>query len=537
LDPFDVNKYADEISKNKRDYYKKMHPNYYRNRMHDKSMKSSYRTSKSELSSKRFPIDTIKSEFNVPIKVQPKRKYQKMRIPSPKHNNHYYKVPIVPIRPKHNEDLQFKKQFLSNLDNQKVSLNYKNSNIKQQFPHKPVFNEHLINTGKAPNFDEKPSNYDIDLSGEMSISSDDESKQNIRQKKNKVQYLPPPFKYKPDFQKNYFLTEREISLRPQRPALYQMDPPKNLHMRRPELVFKNIQVPHQTLLDIADISGPKYDINRYYPNSRPKLEVILKDLNSGGSNSRQVGASISVKPNSHRIEVKGKVFDEPLSSAIKQKEIKPENYKKYTDSKAFDSDVFSFSTKPIKFDASNAFYSKPFQPFPRNRQAISYQNSEDFRKGNSKPSHQQSINNNKIIESKTNTESNNDKYETDYEEEEEEEYGQENSENQYPNHSPQTHYSNVNSNKRKQHSFESQPQKPLVSNDNEDKKSDQEEEEDQGWTSSGIPGEPGKDYPMLSSVPLRSDFSCSGKPYGFYADISQKCQVILKFVSSFLFYF
>ncbi len=506
-----------------------MHPNYYRNRMHDKSMKSSYRTSKSELASERFPIDAIKSESSIPIKVQPKRKYQKMRIPSLKYN-YNYKVPIVPIRPKHNEDLQFKKQFLSNLDNQKVSLNYKNSNNEQQFPRKPVFNEHLINTGKAPNFDEKPSNYDIDLSGEMSISSDDESNQNIRQKKNKVQYLSPPLKYEPNFQKNYFPKEREISLRPQRPALYQMDPPKNLNMRRPGLVFQKVEVPHQTLLDIAGISGPKYDVNRFYPNSRPKLEVILKDLNSRGSNSRQVGASMSVKPNSHRTEVKGKVFDEPLSSAIKQREIKPDNYKKYTDSKAFDSDVFSFSNKPIKFDAMNAFNYKPFQPFPGNKQTITYQNSEDFRKKNSKPSHQQSIsnnneNNNKIIKSKTNTESNNDKYETDYEEEEEE-YGQENSENQYPNHSPQTH-SNVNSNNRKQHSFKSEPQKPLVLNDNEEDKSDQEEETEE-WTSSGIPGEPGKDYPMLSAVPLKSEFSCSGKPYGFYADISQKCQVILK---------
>ena len=44
------------------------------------------------------------------------------------------------------------------------------------------------------------------------------------------------------------------------------------------------------------------------------------------------------------------------------------------------------------------------------------------------------------------------------------------------------------------------------------------------WLRSSVPGEPGLDYPILSSV-QETDFSCSGLvPGGYYADPAQQCQ-------------
>ena len=40
-----------------------------------------------------------------------------------------------------------------------------------------------------------------------------------------------------------------------------------------------------------------------------------------------------------------------------------------------------------------------------------------------------------------------------------------------------------------------------------------------------IPGVPGQDYPILSSI-LQTSFSCEGKVYGgYYADLTADCQV------------
>jgi len=49
---------------------------------------------------------------------------------------------------------------------------------------------------------------------------------------------------------------------------------------------------------------------------------------------------------------------------------------------------------------------------------------------------------------------------------------------------------------------------------------DEEEEENQN----SIPGEPGKDYPVLAFIP-NTGFSCSDRLPGFYADDSAHCQV------------
>ena len=41
---------------------------------------------------------------------------------------------------------------------------------------------------------------------------------------------------------------------------------------------------------------------------------------------------------------------------------------------------------------------------------------------------------------------------------------------------------------------------------------------------SAIPGEPGKDYPILSEIP-RTSFNCKDRNSGFYADVETQCQV------------
>ena len=57
----------------------------------------------------------------------------------------------------------------------------------------------------------------------------------------------------------------------------------------------------------------------------------------------------------------------------------------------------------------------------------------------------------------------------------------------------------------------------------EEEKFDDVKETNPSWPSS-IPGEPGKDYPTFS-VAQESQFSCKGKKVGYYADVTQKCQV------------
>lgn len=42
--------------------------------------------------------------------------------------------------------------------------------------------------------------------------------------------------------------------------------------------------------------------------------------------------------------------------------------------------------------------------------------------------------------------------------------------------------------------------------------------------SSGLPGEPGVDYPILPSIPL-TNFHCRGRVPGFYGDTQTACQV------------
>lgn len=39
-----------------------------------------------------------------------------------------------------------------------------------------------------------------------------------------------------------------------------------------------------------------------------------------------------------------------------------------------------------------------------------------------------------------------------------------------------------------------------------------------------IPGDPDRDYPILSEIPV-TGFSCEGKREGYYADIAARCQV------------
>lgn len=41
---------------------------------------------------------------------------------------------------------------------------------------------------------------------------------------------------------------------------------------------------------------------------------------------------------------------------------------------------------------------------------------------------------------------------------------------------------------------------------------------------SGLPGDPGIDYPILPSIPL-TDFHCRGRTPGFYGDTQTACQV------------
>ena len=45
------------------------------------------------------------------------------------------------------------------------------------------------------------------------------------------------------------------------------------------------------------------------------------------------------------------------------------------------------------------------------------------------------------------------------------------------------------------------------------------------WLRDAIPGEPGVDYPILSSPAPVTTFSCVGQvPGGYYADVDQRCQ-------------
>jgi len=45
-----------------------------------------------------------------------------------------------------------------------------------------------------------------------------------------------------------------------------------------------------------------------------------------------------------------------------------------------------------------------------------------------------------------------------------------------------------------------------------------------GLSKSGLPGDPGIDYPTLPSIPL-TDFHCRGRTPGFYGDTQTACQV------------
>ena len=46
------------------------------------------------------------------------------------------------------------------------------------------------------------------------------------------------------------------------------------------------------------------------------------------------------------------------------------------------------------------------------------------------------------------------------------------------------------------------------------------------WLRDAIPGEPGVDFPLLSSPDPDAAFSCQGLvPGGYYADVDQSCQV------------
>jgi hypothetical protein len=45
-----------------------------------------------------------------------------------------------------------------------------------------------------------------------------------------------------------------------------------------------------------------------------------------------------------------------------------------------------------------------------------------------------------------------------------------------------------------------------------------------GLSKSGLPGDPGIDYPILPSIPL-TDFHCRGRTPGFYGDTQTACQV------------
>jgi hypothetical protein len=48
-----------------------------------------------------------------------------------------------------------------------------------------------------------------------------------------------------------------------------------------------------------------------------------------------------------------------------------------------------------------------------------------------------------------------------------------------------------------------------------------------GLSKSGLPGDPGIDYPILPSIPL-TDFHCRGRTPGFYGDTQTACQVSRK---------
>lgn len=43
---------------------------------------------------------------------------------------------------------------------------------------------------------------------------------------------------------------------------------------------------------------------------------------------------------------------------------------------------------------------------------------------------------------------------------------------------------------------------------------------------SGLPGEPGVDYPVLPYIPL-TEFHCRGRLPGYYGDTQTACQVII----------
>ena len=423
----------------------------------------------------------------------PKRNYSKMLLPVHKYNG--YDKALIRARPQSSVD-SFRKHNSyerNNLNQNPIKLNYKNSNtFRESVPTKPLFKENHSSNGRSEkrtdrDSDDNPSNLDFELSAdeqnEEPIHNDNQNRKSGRSSQ-----------FKPH---NYHIKERAYIFnepKPKRPALYEIEAPKNLDRNRPAFsgpaFVQKISVPHKTLMEIADISGPPrpstsrrphpFEGFHQHPRPKPDSEIIVNSLGDGMT--RQVGASMSVQLEDRNFQPKGKIFDEPISNSDR---------KPLTQSP---------QQMPFRSNEGNPFNSKHFDTFSN----MGFQNNREFRALNS-------------IKRDEKPFPINEKSDNDYDDEDSSDDNQEsNDEYKKPVNQP--------TRPRAQAYVDNSPDSRPPLQDTENEKPG--EGEDEEWTSNGIPGQPGKDYPMLSAVPLNSQFSCVGRPHGFYADISQKCQVL-----------
>lgn len=406
------------------------------------------------------------------------KRVAKQSVSVPKHSSEHNGEHNGSIRPKpQSSDSQnnYRPKPVINYKN----LNYKNSNsFRDQILRKPQTGQ---SNKRRDESDDDPTTLDIDMNGEEDDEDgapDHRHRQRDNDQRRKVQYASPPNEFTTN-RPNFRVRERTLvadNSKYKRPALYEIEAPKNLDRNRPmdNAFTQKITAPHKTLMQMAELSGPpkSSDSRRPHPfegfhtHSRPKPETEIITNNLRTDMTRQVGASMSVGPNQRNVQQKGKVFDEPLADVERR-------------------------SNANRFGKS--YSEKPFRPNDRNPFNSKLQSDDS--------------------EERSDPQEDND----------------DNEEDDTKSENPDIF---VNQNKKPEFKYftEESSQSPPVSQ--KQQQNNWEDESEGEWTENGgIPGEPGKDYPLLNDVGYgtdRSEFSCRGRPIGFYADVGQKCQVMQK---------
>ena len=191
-----------------------------------------------------------------------KRVSKQSSVPVPKHSGEHNGL----IRPKpQSTDSQnnYRPKPVINYQN----LNYKNSNsFRDAIPRKSS-----DQSSKRRDESEDDPTLDIDMNGEEDDEEQDHDHRHHQRhdhshrrpdnsQRKKVQYATPPNEFTTN-KPNYRVRERTLvadNSKFKRPALYEIEAPKNLERNRPvgNAYVQKIPVPQKTLMEIAELSGP-----------------------------------------------------------------------------------------------------------------------------------------------------------------------------------------------------------------------------------------------------------------------------------------